>query len=62
MSEVVEVEETVEEEVKAPVLSIFVDEGQFGYDTDLSPEESIFWLEATKISILNRVVGESENG
>lgn len=45
-------EETVE-----PIFKIFMNNEAIGYETELSVEESIFWLETIKQMILNRVVG-----
>jgi len=49
------------ENTDGPVFSIFVNDGQFGFDTTLSPEEAVFWLETVKVSILSRVMGEAED-
>lgn len=56
-------EETPEKipEENLPVLQIFVNEDQFGFDTSMDPHEAVFWLEAVKASILSRVVGETED-
>ena len=43
--------------VNEPIFQIFVDDEAIGYETELSIEESIFWLETVKQMILNRVVG-----
>jgi hypothetical protein len=50
-------EESVEEEAVEPVFKIFLSEDTFGYETDLSPEETVFWLDVVKTNILNKVTG-----
>jgi hypothetical protein len=51
-----------EEEVKEePAFSIFLSNDTFGYETSMTPEESIFWLDVVKTSILNKVIGGDED-
>jgi hypothetical protein len=47
---------------KQPIFAIFVDDEQISYETELSVEESVFWLETIKAMLLKRVIGsEVEN-
>jgi hypothetical protein len=45
------------EETAEPIFKIFMNNEAIGYETELSVEESIFWLETVKQMILNRIIG-----
>jgi len=49
------------EKENKPILSVFLTEETFGYETDLSPEEIVFWLDVVKASIVNRVIEVDTN-
>lgn len=53
--------EEEEVEVVEPVFKLFLSDDTFGYETELSPEECIFWLDVVKTNILNKVVGGEDD-
>ena len=52
-------EEVIEKE--QPAFAIFLSNDTFGYETNMTPEESIFWLDVVKTSILSKVIGGNED-
>jgi len=43
------------------ILSVYLTDETFGYETDLAPEEIVFWLDVIKASIVNRVLEVDDN-
>lgn len=50
------------EEVESvePVFKLFLSEDTFGYETELAPEDCVFWLDVVRASIINKVIGEND--
>jgi len=53
-------DEEIKQERKL-VLSLYVTDKTFGYETDLSPEEAVFWLDVVKGSLIAQVLEAEPN-